>query len=120
VALDTEYLLAEQDYKAFFIHKNAVDAIAAMFALTHSVGAAYGVESTEYTRQLDSLLSCLTAIFGRAGFGRRMSIVLDTVLDGGLSLHCNEDDAFVFGMVFHRDRSKEGADVIPGTWSLHS
>lgn len=116
MSLDTAFLLEQQDYKAFFLHRQAVEVIDAMFVHTHRVGGAYGVDSAEYTEQVNSLIACLTAVFGRTGFGRRMSITRD----GELSLFCNEDGAYVFGMVFHRDRGKHGAAVVPGTWSLHS
>ena len=116
MSLDTTALLARTDVKAFFLHHEALAVIAAMFAHTRAVADAYGTDSAAYAEQADSLANCLSTVFGRRGWGNRVSITKD----GDLSLYCDEDGAFVFGMVFHRDRGKEGAEVVPGTWSLHS
>jgi hypothetical protein len=116
MSIDTTALLARTDVKAFFLHHEALTVIAAMFAHTRAVATTYGTDSAAYAEQADSLANCLSAVFGRPAFGNAMSITKD----GDLSLYCNEDGAFVFGMVFHRDRSADGAEVVPGTWSLHS
>lgn len=116
MALDTTELLARDDVKAFFITHDAIAVIDEMVRLTRAVAAHYGTGSTEYTDQVESLLNCLRHIFGRTAFGQRMRITKD----GERSLFCNEDDRFVYGMIFFRDKSKDGAEVVPGTWSLHS
>jgi hypothetical protein len=114
--LDTAPLLDRDDIKAFFISHPAMEVIAAMFTHTQQVATTYGRDSTEHTRHADSLAHCLTAVLTRTGFGNRIVISKD----GELSLYCNEDNQFVFGMIFHPDRSTTDAAVAPGTWSLHS
>ena len=116
MSLNTTDLLAREDVKAFFLTDGAAEVIDAIFTHTRAVANHYGLDSTEYAEQADSLATCLATVFGRKAFGRRMSISKD----GDLSLLCNEDDAFVFGMVFFPDRRRDGAAVVPGTWSLHS
>jgi hypothetical protein len=114
--LDTNGLLAAKDVKTFFVSHDAMQAIAAMFRHNRAVADAYGRGSAEYAAQAESLATCLTAVLSGFGFGRCMSITREAPL----SLYCNEDGALVFGMIFHADRSKAGAAVIPGIWSLHS
>jgi hypothetical protein len=116
MAMDTDDLLARDDVKAFFITHDAITVIDEMFRLTRAVANRYGAESKEYTDQIETLSGCLRHIFGRPGLGRRMFITKE----GERSLFCNEDNALVFGMIFFRDRSKDGAEIVPGTWSLHS
>lgn len=119
--LNTEHLLADPDTKTFFISDKGMATIERMFDRVREVGTTFGYDSEEYRKTSDSLHHCLKTVLTRRGFGNRMSIVTD----GPLSLYCNEDDAFVFGMVFHRDRryddppaGRENAQ--PGEWSLHS
>jgi hypothetical protein len=114
--LDTANLLAQDDVKAFFISHLAMEVIGEMFTHTRAVAEHFGTDSAEYRAQVDSLMHCLRAVLTRTGFGNRMSITKD----GDLSLYCDEDRAFVFGMVWFRDRAHDDAPVQPGTWSLHS
>jgi hypothetical protein len=116
MSLNTAPLLDRGDVKAFFISHDAMQVIEAMFTHTRAVAATYGRDSTEHARQADSLAHCLTAVLTRTGFGNRLVISRDSEL----SLYCNEDDRFFFGMIFHPDRSTTAAGVVPGTWSLHS
>jgi hypothetical protein len=114
--LDANGLLNDSDTKTFFISDLAMAVIGKMFAHTGAVANTYGLDSEVYAAQADSLANCLTAVLTRTGFGRPMHITQD----GEMSLYCNEDGRFVFGMIFFRDRRYDGAEVQPGTWSLHS
>jgi hypothetical protein len=109
-------LLADPLYKTFFVHTDAMAVLERMFTHTRAVCDTYGAASGEYTEQAESLARCLTAVFTYPGFGRTMTIHRD----GHLSLLCHEHQAYVFGVIFFPDRRGDGAEVQPGTWSLHS
>lgn len=118
ITLDVEYLLNAEDWKTFYIHDKAMAEIGAMFTRVAQVKERFGAGSEEYQKMVDSLHACLSKVFTRTGFSRHMAITAD----GPLSLYCNENNAFVFGMVFFRDRAYDDTPdkPQPGDWSLHS
>ena len=119
MTIDTQLMLDSEEHKTFFISDRAMTVIGDMFTRTREVGEVFGYDSKVYIDMATSLNHCLSQVLTRTGFGRRMTIAKD----GELSLFCNEDDAFVFGMVFFRDRTYDNPPAgkpQPGTWSLHS
>lgn len=114
--MDPHALMSDPQVKTFFVHFDAMRVLERMFGHTRAVRQAYGAASPEHLAQAESLTDCLTAVLTRPGLGRAMRISSD----GQLSLLCNENNAYTFGMIFFRDRAHDGAPIQPGTWSLHS
>lgn len=113
-------VLADQgtrdDVKAIYVHDRAMETIQAMIAHTEKIKVTFGL-GKEYTTAALSLHHALFSLF-RLGFARECLVTKD----GDLSLYVQEGTAFVYGIVWFRDRAYDGTDKegIAGDWSLHS
>lgn len=118
MSFDITGLIDRDDVKTIAYHDFALETIVNMIDHPAKVAATFGTDSEEYKEELKSLHDCLKALF-RTGFSNQAYVTKD----GDLSLYINEGGKFVFGMVFHRNRTYDNPPTgrtQPGTWSLHS
>ena len=114
-------LRTQEDVRTLYIHQLAADAIKSMFGQCQKIKVAFGV-GEEYGKAVLSLHHCLAALLGR-GFSTEAYVTKENEFNGaGLSLFVQEGDAFVFGIVWFRDRSYDDTPKagIAGEWSTHS
>ncbi len=105
----------QEDVKALYLHDKAGETIRAMFEHVEQIHTLCG--EREYRKAVSSLHHCLANMLRRSWSNEAM-----VTKDGNLGLLVQEGDRFVFGIVWFRDRSKDGTALegVPGEWSCHS
>jgi hypothetical protein len=121
--IDMQELIRRDDVKVIAFHHMALDTIKEMARHNERVADTYGEDSPEFNKQVRSFYRVMTSVLN-AGFGNQSYVTAEGkpeekslfVQEGGNDGSRN----YVFGVIFFRDRSKEGAEVQPGDWSVHS
>jgi hypothetical protein len=129
------HLTEREDVKGVWLHDLAADTIRAMFEhceqmlsyddlyqfivpMDQAELAIFHEKCVEhYHAAVRSLHHCLAQLL-RKGFAAEAYVTKD----GPLSLYVQEGDVFVFGIIFHRDRSYDDTPFAGryGDWSCHS
>lgn len=123
MSINMQELASRDDVKVIAFHHRALEAIKEMGQHNERVAETYGTDSPEFIKQVQSFNRVVSMVLN-SGFGNKSYVTAEgkpeekslLVQEGGNDGSRN----YVFGVIFFRDRSKEGADVQPGEWSVHS
>ena len=112
-------LRTREDVRTLYIHEQAGLTITRMLERCELIKNTWGT-GEEFTKAVTSLHHCLAALL-RTGFSNEAYITKEND-DIGLSLYVQEGEAFVFGIVWFRNRSYDNTPLsgISGEWSTHS
>lgn len=113
--INVQELTSREDTRSIVVHDLAAETIKNMFAQCEKIKDTFGV-GEEYAKAVTSLHHVLGALL-RKGWGNAAYVTKED----DLSLYVQED-GFVFGVIFFRDRKYDGTDKerIAGEWSTHS